>query len=169
MSMLLRTKSLTLEIAQDIASKAIQVAKENRFAPVGVTVLDACGHTVVQYRMDKCPPGFLAMAHAKANTCIQVGMCSRTYGMKYLSKDATPDAFVRLINQTMLLGGDVACFQGGVILREKEGSSIVGAVGVSGAAGDEDEYCALMGVLESSAASELVTEPAEHSCKTTIV
>ncbi len=91
--MLLRTKSLTLEIAQDIASKAIQVAKENRFAPVAVTVLDACGHTVVQYRMDKWPPGFLAMAQAKANTCIQVGMCSRTYGMKYLSKDATPDAF----------------------------------------------------------------------------
>ena len=39
-------------------------------------------------------------------------------------------------------------------------------LGVSGAAGDEDEYCALVAVRKCSAADELVSEPAEHVCKT---
>lgn len=162
----IESKSITLEMAHDIAVRAVQAAKENKFKPVGVTVLDSSGNIVVQLRADSCPPGFLDMAKAKANACIKVGMSSRAYGKKYLSQDSTPDVFVRLLNQMAILDGQVACFQGGIILRDKRDNSVLGAVGVSGAAGDEDEYCAIMGAKQSAIGKHIVTDPPDHSCKT---
>lgn len=75
-----------------------------------------------------------------------------------------------MLNQISILDGKVAAFQGGIVVREQSSGEIVGAVGVSGAAGDEDEYCALYGVqnCELGASNLLVTEPAEHSCKTLV-
>ena len=42
----------------------------------------------------------------------------------------------------------MAPFPGGVLMQAKDGT-VLGAVGVSGAAGDEDEYCGLRGVIEA--------------------
>lgn len=56
--------------------------------------------------------------------------------------------------------------QGGILVKEASTGDIVGSVGVSGAAGDEDEYCALAGVKECSLAGDLQTIPEDHSCKT---
>ena len=95
---------------------------------------------------------------------------SRAYGNKYLKgkngEKVGPEVFVRVLNQINTLDGEMAAFQGGVLIREKASNDVVGAVGISGAAGDEDEYCALRAVVESSIGDELLTEPAEHSCKT---
>ena len=52
---------------------------------------------------------------------------------------------------------------GGVVLKTAEGQ-VIGAVGVSGAAGDEDEYCAMRGVIEANL--DVVMEPSEHCCTT---
>jgi uncharacterized protein GlcG (DUF336 family) len=38
--------------------------------------------------------------------------------------------------------GKMAPFPGGVLMKDQEGN-VIGAVGVSGASGDEDEYCAI--------------------------
>jgi uncharacterized protein GlcG (DUF336 family) len=74
------------------------------------------------------------------------------------------------LNQISIADGKLAAFQGGVLVRAEETGEIVGSVGVSGAAGDEDEYCALYGIQNSQLGldSELATEPAEHSCKTLV-
>ena len=109
------------------------------------------------------------ISHAKANTCVSTKMSSREYGTKYLKKndeEVGPSTFVRVINQINISGGDMAAFQGDILVKEKSTGDIVGSVGISGAAGDEDEYCALYGVKECSIAAELETIPAEHSCKT---
>ena len=112
---------------------------------------------------------FAPLALAKANTCVSVKMSTRAFGDKYLkaSDDKSPstsDIYVRGLNQIISLGGNLAVFPGGVLIRDKEGGEIVGSVGVSGAAGDEDEFCALMGVQHCSAAGELATEPSTHAC-----
>ena len=44
--------------------------------------------------------------------------------------------------------------------------SIVGAVGVSGAAADEDEYLAWAGIQAVKDAGGLSTEPENHCCTT---
>jgi uncharacterized protein GlcG (DUF336 family) len=58
----------------------------------------------------------------------------------------------------------MAPFPGGVVIKAAEGGDIVGAVGVSGASADEDEYCALMGVQEAGLEG-VVTEPVQHALK----
>ena len=110
------------------------------------------------------------LAFAKANTCVAVQMSSRAFGNKYLKgvdgiSPAASDVYVRGLNQIVSVESGLAAFPGGVLIRDKE-DSIVGGLGVSGAAGDEDEYCALVAVRKCSAADELVSEPAEHVCKT---
>ena len=62
-----------------------------------------------------------------------------------------------------ITGGKMAPFPGGVVVKNGEGK-IIGAIGVSGASGDEDEYSALRGVVNSKL--NLVTVPANHSCTT---
>ena len=168
---LLRTKRLTLAIADEMASLAVAAAKSNKSAPISVTVMDPDGSEIVSKRMDGCPPmAYSKLAVAKANTCVAVQMSTRAYGNKYLKgsdgiSPSTSDVYVRGLNQIVSVDSGLVAFPGGVVIRDAEGD-IVGSVGVSGAAGDEDEYCALSAVHECSAADQFVTEPLEHACKT---
>ena len=57
----------------------------------------------------------------------------------------------------------MAPFPGGIIVQNENGE-FIGSVGVSGASGDEDEYCAIRGVIESE--YNLKTSPLQHSCTT---
>lgn len=50
------------------------------------------------------------------------------------------------------------------MIKGAEDGDIVGAVGVSGASADEDEYCALVGVQEAGLEG-VVTEPIHHALK----
>ena len=77
---------------------------------------------------------------------------------------AESDVFCGVLNQVAISGGNMACFQGGVLIKDTSGE-IVGSVGVSGAAGDEDEFTALTGIRGCSIGESLMTEPLEHSCE----
>jgi len=171
MSGIIIVKTLSLKVADEIASNAIEAALRNAFKPISVCVMDPSGYSIVTKRMDGCPAMvYPKISFAKANTCVSTKMSSRAYGNKYLKgKDGEsvgPEVFARVLNQINTADGHMAAFQGGVLIREKESGDIVGSVGVSGAAGDEDEYCALMGVMECSVSDDLETEPVQHSCRT---
>lgn len=62
-----------------------------------------------------------------------------------------------------ITGGKMAAFPGGILLRNVE-NEVVGAIGVSGASGDEDEYVALKSVWDSGLS--LRTQPKGHCCTT---
>jgi len=62
-----------------------------------------------------------------------------------------------------ITGGKMAPFPGGVVVKDAKGE-IIGAVGVSGASGDEDEYSAIRGVVNLK--KNLFTVPENHSCMT---
>jgi uncharacterized protein GlcG (DUF336 family) len=163
-------KSLSLKSADEIASKAISIAERNKFAPVAICVMDAVGHPIVTKVMDGCPPmAYSKISKAKANTCVSMKMSSRAYGEKYLQKTVGPDVFGRVLSQIAAVDGEAVAFPGGVLIRDKITEEILGSVGISGAAGAEDEYCALRAIQTSQVASEVVTEPAEHDCATVII
>ena len=69
-----------------------------------------------------------------------------------------------MVSMVDISGGRMAPFPGGVLLKSENGA-VIGAVCVSGASGDEDEYCAIRGVLESKY-SILKTIPEEPTCST---
>ena len=57
----------------------------------------------------------------------------------------------------------MAPFPGGILLKAKIDGSVVGSIGVSGAAGDEDEFCAITAAEQSQIADEIEIDPPRHS------
>mmetsp|Transcript_567 Transcript_567/g.746 ORF Transcript_567/g.746 Transcript_567/m.746 type:complete len:247 (-) Transcript_567:107-847(-) len=165
-SVLQTSSSLTLLAADQICDGAIAAVQNlAKPSPVCVTVLDSSGNIIVQKRMDGCPVGaYPKMSIAKARTCVFLTSSSRTFREKYTSSGETP-AFVQATTMVSVMGSDIIPCTGGILVRSASDGSIVGAVGVSGAASDEDEYLAIKGV-EYVGGDYFVTEPAEHSCGT---
>lgn len=153
---------LSLNQADTIADNVIKCCLRNGFNPVSVYILDAAGHTLVSKRMDGCSPvGIPDFAKAKGFSCIVNKYPSRAFRDRYTS-DETSAKFCQMIGMVAISQGQMATFPGGILV--KLGDNIIGAVGVSGAAGNEDEYCAIRGVIESGFG--LSTVPEHHSCST---
>ena len=67
-----------------------------------------------------------------------------------------------------VMHGELIPVAGGILVRSAVDGAVVGAVGVSGAAADEDEYLAIEGVRVAcnGDSSLLITEPPQHRCTT---
>ena len=153
---------ISLTVADELANKVIANVKRNNFPPIVVTVVDRQANILVQKRMDDvCHAAFPEFSYAKAFTCVTMGVSSREFRDKYTATNES--AKIGQMNSMMAISGKMAAFPGGVLLRNCE-NEIIGAIGVSGAAGDEDEYVALNAVWESG--FPLQTQPKEHSCTT---
>ena len=154
---------LSLEQADKIAQGVVECIKRNKFAPITVNVVDSRADKVVMKRMDGCSTKAIPdFSYAKAFTCIGMKCASRTFRDKYTS-DNNPAKFCQMQSMVTITGGNMAPFPGGVLMKGSSGQ-IVGAVGVSGASGDEDEYCALRGIIESGYGFS--TLPEKQSCST---
>ena len=140
-----------LEIFQGIMS----AVKRNGLKPVAISIMDPSGLEIGSLRLDGLPPAaFPNFAKAKAKTCVSLGCSSREFKEKY---EATKLSQLIFMSESQGL----APFPGGVLVRSRDGS-ILGAVGVSGASSDEDEYLALTGIRSSASLIDILTEPSEH-------
>jgi len=170
-SLLTTSTSLNLAAADTIANGAIRAAQQDLKGgckPVTVTVLDAHGSILVQKRMDNCPDGaYRKFSFAKARTCIHLQSSSRSMRQKYTGGTADSAKFTQAASMVSVMEGELIPVAGGVLIQDADGNT-VGSVGVSGAAADEDEYCALAGVqaLEQEHGETFQTVPPEHSCTT---
>mmetsp|Transcript_27436 Transcript_27436/g.57261 ORF Transcript_27436/g.57261 Transcript_27436/m.57261 type:complete len:239 (+) Transcript_27436:167-883(+) len=156
---------MNLDVADLLSNSVIATAKRNNFPPIVVSVLDKQANMLVQKRMDgDVHVAFPDFSYAKAYTCVALDVSSREFRDKYTTQnDASKIA--QLNSMMSISQGKMAAFPGGILLRNEE-NVVIGAVGVSGAAGDEDEYAALRGVWDSGLG--LSTWPAEHSCTTAL-
>jgi len=153
---------LGLAEADALADGVIDNVIRNDFPPIVVTVVDRQANILVQKRMDDvCHAAFPEFSYAKAYTCVTMGVSSREFRDKYTATN--DNAKIGQMNSMMAISGKMAAFPGGVLLRNGE-NEILGAIGVSGAAGDEDEYVALNAAWESGL--PLQVSPKEHSCTT---
>ena len=150
---------LTLEAADEMASVALREVRERGFKDVSVCVVDESGRTLVQKTMINCarlPP---ELAHAKAMLCVGMHASSRALRDKYAGVDGKAAKMPQLLAMQTVgayAGQPLAPFPGGVLCRDSTGA-VVGAIGISGAAADEDEHCAIKG---AHAVFGLTTEPA---------
>lgn len=149
---------LSLDLARDICSSIVAKCKDKGFAPVACVVMDASANVICSMKMDGCAPvAYPKFALAKATTCVSLGVSSRRFRDKYPAVDAMKVA--QLANMASCMDGRIAAFPGGVLLLPAGGSNeIVGAVGVSGASSDQDEWLALTAVRDCG--YEGVTDPA---------
>ena len=130
---------------------------------MAVNVVDKQANVLVQKRMDGCiHVGIPEFAYAKVYTCVVMSLSLSEFCGKYAS-DSNPAKFCQMNSMINISGGRMAAFPGGILLRNRD-SDVVGAIGVSGASGDEDEYVCLRSVWDSGLA--LITQPKKHSCTT---
>ena len=140
-------KTISLELADRISKTAIQICIQQKYSPVTIVIVDCDGIPIVTKRMDGCPTvGFPQFALAKATTCIIAKMSTRELRLKYTSDNDT-GKFCQMLAMGSITENGIAPFAGGILIKVND--EILGAIGVSGAASDEDEYCAIMALEEA--------------------
>lgn len=127
---------ITIEEAQRIISAAEQKAQQMG-QPMNIAVMDAGRNLVAFHRMNGAWVASIDIAIDKAFTSAGRGLTTRKIG-----EMAQPGQPLFGINTTN--GGRIVIFAGGIpLMRDGE---VVGAIGVSGGAVDEDHEVAEAGV-----------------------
>jgi uncharacterized protein GlcG (DUF336 family) len=129
---------LTLEKASIIVDETLAKGRELKIRPLCVAVLDDGGHLKALKREDGASILRPNIAIGKAWGAIGMGESSRGIGQRLKERPA----FLGALSD--MSGGKVVPVPGGVLIVD--GSTIIGAAGVSGGTADEDEACAIEGI-----------------------
>ena len=132
---------LTLNLAQavDIIDAAIAEGRRQNFAPLAVAVLDAGGHLIAFKREDGSTFLRCDIAYGKAWGALGMG-----FGTRELAERAAKfPTFVASLSA--ISHGRIVPSPGGVLIVDAD-EEVVGAVGISGDVGDNDEICAIAAI-----------------------
>jgi uncharacterized protein GlcG (DUF336 family) len=129
---------LTLDVARKILDAALAKGVEKKFKPLAVTVLDARGCTKITAAQDGTSLMRAEIAHGKAYGALAMGMGSRAL----FQRSQEQPSFIAAMNG--LAQGALVPVPGGVLIQD--GSTMLGAVGISGDTSDNDEICAIAGI-----------------------
>ena len=132
--------TLALEQAQTILNAALAHARALVLRPVAVAVVDAGGHIIAVQREDGASYLRADVAISKAAGALALGISSR----RIAGLAALNPAAINAVGALSPRG--VVPSPGGVIIVDDEGRCI-GAVAVSGDTGENDEACALAGIV----------------------
>ncbi len=128
---------LTLDQARRIVDGAFKKAKQAKLMPLAVVVLDAGGHAVALMRQDGSGILRAEIAGGKAYGALGFGVGSREI------KEKNPHFLAAVAAAS---GGRMVPAPGGVLVRDAKSGDVVGAVGISGDSGDNDEAAAVAGI-----------------------
>ncbi len=131
--------SIDLETATIIVDAAIAKGHEMGFLPLTVVVLDDSGTVKTMKREDGASLMRPDIAMGKAWGCLGFGAGNRVIAGR---SETTPGFVNALVGMS---GGRIVPSPGGVLIKNRDGR-IVGAVGITGDTGDNDEICAVAGV-----------------------
>ena len=130
---------LTLDQANLIADKALEKAQSSGFQPQTVAILDAGGQIKVVKRSDGASLLRPEIAIGKAWGALGMGFGGRDLERRAEQAPAFFNALMSISNGRMVPEA------GGVLIRN-DNKEIIGSIGVSGDASDNDEICAIAGV-----------------------
>ncbi|MGH7726451.1 MAG: GlcG/HbpS family heme-binding protein [Candidatus Eiseniibacteriota bacterium] len=130
---------LTLAKAKTIIDTALATGRGRKLAPLAVAVLDAGGNLIAFEREDRCGIVRFDIAYGKAWGALGMG-----FGTRELAERATKiPTFITML--AAVSQGRMVPSPGGVLILGAD-REVVGAVGISGDTGDQDEACALAGI-----------------------
>jgi uncharacterized protein GlcG (DUF336 family) len=127
--------SLRLAQARGLATSVLEHGRQLDLPPLTVAVLDAGGVLITLDREDGSALLRPKMAMGKAYAALSIGMSSRAIAELTLVRPIFVGALAQMSETfTPSAGG---------LLIENDARQILGAIGVTGAAPDEDEACAI--------------------------
>ncbi len=127
-----------LDRASRIVDVALAEARKRGLAPLAVAVLDAGGHLVAFKREDGAGIVRFEIAYGKAWGALGMGFGTR----ELTERAAKSPTFVTMLGA--ISQGRMVPSPGGVLIVE--GGVVVGAAGISGDTGDNDEACAVAAI-----------------------
>ena len=133
---------LTLAQAHRIIDAALSKGRELKLAPLSVAVLDAGGHPKALAREDNQSFMRVYTARSKAWGTLALGVHSRHIAERY-EQAPRQAGFINALND--LSAGRVIPLPGALLIHNDSGE-VLGAVGVAGAASEDDELCAMAGI-----------------------
>lgn len=129
---------ITLDQANRLIGDVFAEATRLRLPPLAVAVLDSGGHLKAMQRQDGVSFMRAGICQAKAWGALAMGTDSRQLATRF-AQDVNQQGFIQALNA--MSGGRIVPLPGGVLLRDDAGH-VLGAIGVAGAASDQDEACA---------------------------
>lgn len=130
---------ITLDEANQIIAAALAKGRELMLKPLCVAVLDPGGTVIALQREDRASTLRPDIAVGKASGALGLGISSRKIG----EMAAERPTFVASL--ASLAKGGIIPAAGGIIVTR--GGEVAGAVGITGDTSDNDEACAIAGVL----------------------
>ena len=130
--------TVTLAQATLIVDQALKKGRELKLAPLTVAVLDAGGHLVAFKREDRSGIMRYDIANGKAWGALGMGFGSRELADR-AGKNPLFFGVLATVSQ-----GRLVPVPGGVLIQS--GTTLLGAVGISGDTSDNDEACAVAGI-----------------------
>ena len=131
--------TLTLAQARSMIDKTLAAAREKKFRPMGVAVVDNRGALRAYAEEDGNPILRWKIASGKAIGAVLFGSGTRRLHAIGVER---PHMAAALIEMT---DGALVPVVGGVLIRDQSGA-LIGAVGVSGDTSDNDEIAAIAGI-----------------------
>ncbi|OAM96368.1 Uncharacterized conserved protein GlcG, DUF336 family [Pelosinus fermentans] len=119
---------ISLQVAQDLVSKAIEKATIEFNAPICVAVCDKYGFLIAFGRMDGAPVRSIELSQGKAYTAARMGVDTDAF-LERLHRENVPASYFCDQRLTGLPGGTV--------LKDAAGN-MVGGAGISGLKPQED-------------------------------
>jgi uncharacterized protein GlcG (DUF336 family) len=130
--------TLTLAQARTILDKTLAAAREKKFKPLGIAVVDSRGALRAYAEEDGNPILRSKIASGKAFGSVAFGAGSRRLHQIGVERPHMAAALIEM-------SGTLVPVPGGVLIRDKAGA-LLGAVGVSGDTSDNDEAAAIAGI-----------------------
>ena len=132
---------INLKIAKIMADACENHQKKTGYRPVNIAIVDSGGDLVLFRRQNNSFLLSIDIAIAKANSSAGIPVPTRTIQDIVYGKDGKPGRVPGLAHSK-----NIVAFPGGLPIKTKNGT-LLGAIGVSGATGDEDEQCANAALL----------------------
>ncbi len=138
---------ITLHQAEAIVTGALAHARAHDLAPLLVLVLDARGAPKACAAEDGTSHARYDIARGKANGALAMGMGSRSVATR------ARDMPIFVASLASVIAGGLVAGPGGVLVRDASGA-VVGAVGISGDVGNNDEAAAVAGIGAAGLAAD---------------
>ena len=129
--------ALSLEEARRAMDSMLQEANKQPNRPVAIAIVDDQGELIAYARMDRTAPQPPIIARKKAYTAARTRSDTLAYAERLKSQGRSVTEF-----------GDpnLIALQGGVVITNPSDGSVLGGIGVSGLAAEEDEAIARVGL-----------------------
>ena len=135
--------TIDLKTANRLIETAFRIARAHGHLPITCCVVDRGGHVVSAQREDNSSTFRFEIAYGKAWTCVALGHSTR-----FVEVTMTKNRPHFVDSLAAASHGRFIPALGGVIVRAQAGGELIGALGITGDFGENDEAVAIAAIKE---------------------